>query len=225
MPIARWKGFGGELNSREWSYETLTFAAGLAGFTRNIALLSRPCTCRCAHPVFVAKAPLATVDRASNGRAGLNIVCGWNPEEFGMFGLEMIDNRYTQGLEWFEIVSRIYNLGVSRSITTAPSTSSRNVSGKLALPAATAAPDHLECRLLATRAANSRRKQRTSLFTTFTEIDKGAEHIEDMQARAAARRRAGRIGAVFTTASWRSADASQAEAEDRLSPLRGDDGR
>ena len=29
LPIARWKGFGGEMNSREWSYETLTYAAAL----------------------------------------------------------------------------------------------------------------------------------------------------------------------------------------------------
>jgi len=41
------------------------------------------------HPVFAAKA-LATVDHASGGRAGLNIVCGWSPQEFELFGLTMI---------------------------------------------------------------------------------------------------------------------------------------
>ena len=40
LPIARWKGFGGEVNSREWSFETLTYAAALAGVTRDIALFS-----------------------------------------------------------------------------------------------------------------------------------------------------------------------------------------
>src|SRR5215471_13795106 len=59
------------------------------------------------HPVFAAKA-LATVDHVSNGRAGLDIVCGWNPEEFAMFGLELIEERYAQGLEWFDIITRIY---------------------------------------------------------------------------------------------------------------------
>ncbi len=59
------------------------------------------------HPVFAAKA-LATIDHASSGRAGLNIVCGWNPDEFGCFGLEMIEDRYGQGLEWFEIMTRTY---------------------------------------------------------------------------------------------------------------------
>ncbi|MBV9635561.1 MAG: LLM class flavin-dependent oxidoreductase, partial [Methylobacteriaceae bacterium] len=88
LPIARWKGFGGEMNGREWSFETFTFAAALAGVTRRIALFATVHV-PMVHPVFAAKA-LATVDHASNGRAGLNIVCGWNPEEFGMFGLDMI---------------------------------------------------------------------------------------------------------------------------------------
>ena len=36
LPIARWKGFGGEMNSREWSFETLTHAAALGAVTKNI---------------------------------------------------------------------------------------------------------------------------------------------------------------------------------------------
>src|SRR5579875_2634285 len=40
LPIARWKGFGGEMNSREWSYETLTHAAALAGVTRRTGVLA-----------------------------------------------------------------------------------------------------------------------------------------------------------------------------------------
>ena len=106
LPIARWRGFGGVTNSREWSFETLTEAAALAGVTEQIALFATVHV-PMVHPVFAAKA-LATIDHASGGRAGLNIVCGWNPEEFGCFGLEMIEDRYGQGLEWFEIMSRIY---------------------------------------------------------------------------------------------------------------------
>ena len=106
LPIARWKGFGGEMNSREWSFETLTFAAALAGVTENIALFSTVHV-PMVHPVFAAKA-MATIDHASDGRAGLNIVCGWNPEEFAAFGLEVGGDRYEQGLEWFEVMRRIH---------------------------------------------------------------------------------------------------------------------
>src|ERR1700721_1531081 len=97
LPIARWKGFGGEMNSREWSYETLTHAAGLAGVTRGIAVLATV-NVPMVHPVFAAKA-LATLDHVSNGRSGLNIVCGWHPGEFAAFGLKLIEERYAQGLE------------------------------------------------------------------------------------------------------------------------------
>jgi alkanesulfonate monooxygenase SsuD/methylene tetrahydromethanopterin reductase-like flavin-dependent oxidoreductase (luciferase family) len=205
LPIARWKGFAGELNSREWSYETLTFAAGLAGVTQNIALFSTVHV-PMAHPVFAAKA-LATVDHASNGRAGLNIVCGWNPEEFAMFGLELIDNRYVQGLEWFEIVSRIYAEDKPFDYNGA-FYKLQNVSGRprplqrprpVTLNAAFSPPG----RDFAAKAADF-------LFTTFTEIDKGREHIEDMKARAAAQ---GRKVGVFTTCHV-VCRPNQAEAED-----------
>jgi dimethylsulfone monooxygenase len=51
-----------------------------------------------------------TIDHVSRGRAGLNIVCGWNQEEFDMFGHRQSehDDRYKQGFEWFSILLRIF---------------------------------------------------------------------------------------------------------------------
>ncbi len=205
LPIARWKGFGGEMNSREWSFETFTYAAALAGATKNIALFSTVHV-PMIHPVYAAKA-LATVDHASNGRAGLNIVCGWNPEEFDLFGLKLIDDRYAQGLEWFEIISRIYE-------DTGPFDFDgkfyqlKNVSGRPAplqkprpvtLNAAFSPPG----RDFAAQAADY-------LFTTFTSIDKGREQIADIAARAAV---TGRDVGVYTTTHV-VCRPSQAEAED-----------
>jgi dimethylsulfone monooxygenase len=65
------------------------------------------------HPVFAAKA-LMTVDHVSRGRAGLNIVCGWNQEEFDMFGHRQSehDDRYKQGFEWLSILLRIFTADV-----------------------------------------------------------------------------------------------------------------
>src|SRR6266446_6960560 len=205
LPIARWKGFGGEMNSREWSYETFTFAAALSAATERIALFSTVHV-PMVHPVFAAKA-LATLDHASNGRAGLNIVCGWNPEEFQMFSFDLIEDRYAQGLEWFEIVSRIYTEPEAFDY------SGRfyrlaNVSGKpkpiqkprpITLNAAFSPPG----RDFAAKAADF-------LFTTFTEIEKGREHIDDMQQRSAAE---GRDVGVFTTCHV-VCRPTQAEAED-----------
>jgi len=38
------------------------------------------------HPVFAAK-QFVTVDHVSRGRFGVNVVCGWNQDEFDMFGV------------------------------------------------------------------------------------------------------------------------------------------
>jgi len=104
LPLARWKGFGGETNARHISYETFTFAAALSGLTQQIALFATVHTL-IVPPVYAAKA-LATLDHASHGRAGLNMVCGWNQPEFDMFGLTKPDQVYDQGKEWFEILKR-----------------------------------------------------------------------------------------------------------------------
>ena len=205
LPIARWKGFGGELNSRETSMETLTFAAALAGVTERIAIFSTVHV-PMVHPVFAAKA-LATIDQASGGRAGLNIVCGWNPEEFALFGLPMIEDRYAQGLEWAEIIERIY-------AEPAPFDyhgqfyDLKNVSGK-PLPVQRPRPVTLNAafsppgRAFAAKAADF-------LLTTFTDVEAGRPHVADMQARAA---EAGRpLGVVATCHVV--CRPSQAEAED-----------
>ena len=205
LPIARWKGFGGELNSREWSFETLTFAAALAGVTQRIAVFSTVHV-PMVHPVFTAKA-LATVDQASGGRAGLNIVCGWNPEEFALFGLPMIEDRYAQGREWAQVIERIYTEpepfdfhGQFYNLTA--------VSGKpqpvqrprpVTLNAAFSPPG----RAFAAEAADF-------LLTTFVTIEDGPPTIADMMARGAAH---GRDVGVMATCHL-VCRPSQAEAED-----------
>ncbi len=205
LPIARWKGFGGQTNSREWSFETLTFAAALASVTERIALFATVHV-PMVHPVFAAKA-LATIDHASAGRAGLNIVCGWNPEEFATFGLPMIEDRYGQGLEWFEILSRLYTeehpfdfKGRYYDL--------RAVSGK-PRPVQARRPVTLNAgfsppgRDFAARAADY-------LFTTFIEIEAGRAQIADMRARASETRR--EVG-VYSTCHV-VCRPTQAEAED-----------
>ena len=184
LPIARWKGYGGVTNSREWSFETLTHAAALAGVTERIALFATVHV-PMVHPVFAAKA-LATIDHASNGRAGLNIVCGWHPEEFAMFGVKMIEERYAQGLEWFEILRRIYTEEAPFDFH-GRFYDLRNVSGQ-PRPLQQPWPVTLNAgfspagRDFAARAADV-------LLTTFVEIEDGRAHVADIHARAAAQGR------------------------------------
>ena len=137
----------------------------------------------------------------------MNIVCGWNPEEFDLFGLKLIDDRYAQGLEWFEIISRIYEDNGPFDFD-GKFYQLKNVSGRPAplqkprpvtLNAAFSPPG----RDFAARAADY-------LFTTFTSIDKGREQIADIAARAAV---TGRDVGVYTTTHV-VCRPTQAEAED-----------
>ena len=59
--------------------------SSLASITKNIKIYSTihlPFT----NPIFAARASV-TMNHISNGRFGLNLVCGWNKAEFEMFNV------------------------------------------------------------------------------------------------------------------------------------------
>ena len=110
LPVAKWRGYQGEANVYGKSFETLTHGAALSALTKRIAIF---CTVHVplVTPAFAAKA-LATIDHVSHGRAGLNIVCGWNQAEFDLHGVTIEpDTRYDHGLEWFRIWSKLLQGG------------------------------------------------------------------------------------------------------------------
>jgi alkanesulfonate monooxygenase SsuD/methylene tetrahydromethanopterin reductase-like flavin-dependent oxidoreductase (luciferase family) len=108
IPIARWKGYGGETNPNGSSFESVTWACGLLAATERVNVF---CTLHVPlnHPLLAAK-QLATTDHVGQGRFGINLVCGWNEDEFQMFGVSKLehDGRYVQGGEWWSIVKRIW---------------------------------------------------------------------------------------------------------------------
>lgn len=109
LPIARWIGYGGETDFHGSVLETMTWAAGLLAHTRNIAVFATIHTAA-NNPVVVAK-QIATIDQLSSGRAGLNIVAGWNKPEYEALGLTLPDDhetRYAYAQEWFDIVRALW---------------------------------------------------------------------------------------------------------------------
>ena len=110
LPVAKWRGYQGKANIYGRSFETLTHGAALGALTRRIAIFSTVHV-PLVTPAFAAKA-IATIDHISHGRAGLNIVCGWNQAEFDLHGVTIDpDTRYDHGLEWFQIWSRLLQGG------------------------------------------------------------------------------------------------------------------
>jgi alkanesulfonate monooxygenase SsuD/methylene tetrahydromethanopterin reductase-like flavin-dependent oxidoreductase (luciferase family) len=108
VPIARWKGYGGETNPNGSSWESITWACGLLAATKRInvfATVHVPLN----HPIVAAK-QMVTADHIGQGRFGVNVVCGWNQDEFRMFGVSKKEHeeRYEQGAEWWSIVKRIW---------------------------------------------------------------------------------------------------------------------
>ena len=108
LPVGRWKGYGGESNFNNRSFESFTWAAGIAASTEQIAVLATV-HAPLVHPLAAAK-QAATVDHISNGRFVLNLVCGWNRPEFDMFGIDMAGHaeRYAYAAEWLELVRRLW---------------------------------------------------------------------------------------------------------------------
>jgi FMNH2-dependent dimethyl sulfone monooxygenase len=109
VPVGRWKGFGGATDFNGESFEVFTWAAALAEATTHCAVLATS-PVPIVHPVLSAKQS-ATVDHISGGRFALNVVCGWNPDEFAMFGsgaLRSHDEGYAYADEWIQILQRLW---------------------------------------------------------------------------------------------------------------------
>jgi alkanesulfonate monooxygenase SsuD/methylene tetrahydromethanopterin reductase-like flavin-dependent oxidoreductase (luciferase family) len=179
LPIARWKGFGGKNRVREWSFETFTWAAGLAAVTERIGIFMTVHV-PLLHPLYAAKA-LATVDHISRGRAGLNIVCGWNPAEFAMFGVKLVERGYDQAREWLEIIQRAYAarepFDFEGEYYSLKGVVSRPASLQIPRPVTMNAAFGGPGRDFAAQSCDF-------LFSTFTDLDDGRRHVADIYERA-----------------------------------------
>ena len=108
LPIGRWKGYGGETDWQGTSFETITWATGLLAATQHITVFGTVHV-PLFHPLIAAK-QMVTADHVGHGRFGLNIVAGWNEDEFAMFGVDPKDHtgRYEQAYEWIDLISQIW---------------------------------------------------------------------------------------------------------------------
>jgi FMNH2-dependent dimethyl sulfone monooxygenase len=193
LPVAKWHGYGGESNNLGRSFETLTHGAALGALTTYTAMFSTVHV-PLVTPAFAAKA-IATIDHVSHGRAGLNIVCGWNSDEFNMHGVTIdAERRYDQGLEWFKIWAKLLEGGPKfdwdgefyklKGVVTDPVTVQRP------RPPVMSAGFSRKGRDFAAQAADC-------LFTIISELDQIPSMVESVKSYAA---NYGRLVAVYTQA-------------------------
>jgi alkanesulfonate monooxygenase SsuD/methylene tetrahydromethanopterin reductase-like flavin-dependent oxidoreductase (luciferase family) len=114
VPVARWRGYGGDSNLGERSFETFTWATGLLEATERIQVFAT-FHVPLAHPVLAAKM-VTTADHISGGRFGLNIVAGWYTQELAMFGLAQKehDERYEVADEWAQVLKQLWTVDGER---------------------------------------------------------------------------------------------------------------
>ncbi len=108
LPVARWKGYGGETNFNNRTFETFNWAAAVSAITDYSCIFSTAHV-PLIHPVAAAK-QCATIDHISGGRFGFNVVCGWFKNEFEMFGAAWKEHevRYEYATEWLKFVRQIW---------------------------------------------------------------------------------------------------------------------
>ena len=125
MPVARWKGYGGEIGYADASFDTFCWAAGLLAATRNVHVFSTVHVST-VHPLVAAK-QLMTIDHLSGGRSGLNVVGGWFRPELEMFGPDHLlehSRRYDLAEEWTKVVSLFWTQRRRSSTSRASSSTS-----------------------------------------------------------------------------------------------------
>src|SRR3984957_4952194 len=110
MGMGKGRGFGGDPSHWGTSLEAVTLMAGIAAITKRVKLWAT--LHAILHNPAVAAKMIATLDRISGGRAGLNIVAGAYRGEFEQMDAWDAkldhDARYDLTEEWTQIVKRLW---------------------------------------------------------------------------------------------------------------------
>ena len=111
--LAQWLGkggYGGQMRFREHEIDPIIANTALATRTRTIVLINTVHILYAWHPLHLAKFG-AALDHISGGRWGINVVTGYKPSEYRMFGLDTIEHdlRYDMADEFTTILRRLWS--------------------------------------------------------------------------------------------------------------------
>jgi pyrimidine oxygenase len=115
LSMVKLRGFGGSTEFWDHNLESFTLMAALAGVTGKIRLYASVATLTIP-PAIVARMA-ATIDDISGGRFGINIVTGWNKEEYSQMGVwpgdQYFAERYDYGEEYVTVMRQLWADGRS----------------------------------------------------------------------------------------------------------------
>ena len=107
--MAKWRGFGGEVEFWKYSIESMILMTGLAAYVPKLRLIASVAPALI-HPAVFAKMA-ATMDDVCGGRLGINIVSAANKREYTQMGLfpdDFESYRYEYTEEWITLVKRLW---------------------------------------------------------------------------------------------------------------------
>ncbi len=111
LSMMKWRGFGGATSHWDTSLESMILMSALSQVTERVKIWATVHTLL-HNPAVIAKM-MTTLDHASNGRAGLNIVSGAYRGEFEQMGAwrPELDHgqRYDLAEEWVQVLTRIWS--------------------------------------------------------------------------------------------------------------------
>jgi alkanesulfonate monooxygenase SsuD/methylene tetrahydromethanopterin reductase-like flavin-dependent oxidoreductase (luciferase family) len=109
IPLGRWKytARGGPIEA-DRTFEPWVWASALSALTERISMFTTVNMTQY-HPL-VAALMTSTIDHVSGGRFSLNVVAGFNEQEFKMLGMEVPphEDRYARAAEWMTVVRRAW---------------------------------------------------------------------------------------------------------------------
>jgi pyrimidine oxygenase len=110
LTAVKYKGFGGPTGHWDSALESFEVMAALAEATSRIQLFGSVAV-PTIHPAITARRA-ATIDHISNGRFGLNIVSGWQKDEYVSLGLwpgdEHFARRYDYSREYVKVMKLLW---------------------------------------------------------------------------------------------------------------------
>jgi pyrimidine oxygenase len=113
--MVKLRGFGGDIHFWDYTLETFTIMSALAAVTDRIKLYASVGVLSL-HPAMVARMA-STIDSVAPGRFGINIVSGWNRQEYAQMGVwpgdEYYEYRYDYSTEFVTILKELWESGRS----------------------------------------------------------------------------------------------------------------
>ncbi|RFA07437.1 hypothetical protein B7R21_14660 [Subtercola boreus] len=113
LSMVKYRGFGGETDFWNHAVESTALMAALVEATSTVKLWASVGV-PAANPAMIART-VSTLDDASNGRFGVNIVAGWNRFEYEQMGLwpsdEYYSDRYVYSGEFVEVMRKLWDTG------------------------------------------------------------------------------------------------------------------